>query len=115
MAPSLLYWGEVYGVVWGWSATGSRGPGTRLLQALPDLPLVSPVAGLVVPPACEGVGEVLLLDERVGMVVRVLVGPAVPQPLHERRGRVPQVERDGQRAARADVFRSGHHPLVGGV
>src|SRR6185436_21109358 len=65
------------------SAAGLCGVGTPGAQALGDGPLVPAIGGLVVASARERVGQVLLADQRVGMVVGVLVVPPVPELLHE--------------------------------
>src|SRR4029453_3651637 len=56
-----------------------------------------------------------LAGHRLGGVVRVLVAGAVAQPLHERRGRIPEVERNGQGAGGRDVGGGGDHGARGGV
>src|SRR5207253_3769107 len=58
-------------------------------------PLLALAGRFVIPPALEGRGPVVLLDEVARVVVRVLVALPVPQPLRSRVVGVPQVEGDG--------------------
>src|SRR6185369_4879606 len=84
-------------------------------QALSDVALAAAVRRLVVATIAERVRQVLLLDLGVRMVVRVLVARAVAEPLHERGGGVPEVERNGQGAGPLHVLRRGEHGAVGGI
>src|SRR5581483_1356792 len=89
-----------------------RAPGR---EPLPDLALATAIRGLVVMSAGELLGQVVLLHDRVVVVVGIEVARAVAETLHERRRGVPQVERDGEDAAPADVLGRGEHGAVGGV
>src|SRR5229473_5161163 len=66
-------------------------------QALLDARLLAGVARLVEAAPLQLVGEVLLGDVVPLEVVRVAVAARVPHRLHQRRGRVSQLERDRQR------------------
>src|SRR5262249_58790428 len=70
---------------------GTPAPPRR--QALPDLGLEPAVGRPVVLPPAEGIGQVLLVDARLGRVVGVLIAGAVAEPFHEPGGRIAYVQR----------------------
>ena len=61
------------------------------------------------------VGHVLLNDEMAGEVVAVLISVAIAQLLHQRRGGVAQMERNGKVARLADQSQRGVDAQIGGV
>src|SRR6266436_5468020 len=98
---------------WGLSGPGAaRPPGA---QALADLALAAAVARLVVEAGAQALGQVVLLHDGVLVVVGVDVAGAVAEALHERRRRVAEVERDGERARLAHVLGGRQHGAVAGV
>src|SRR5713226_1992474 len=103
-------------VAWGSAGWGLPGPGAARspgAQALADL--AAAVARLVVTAGAQALGQVVLLYEGVLVVVGVEVAGAVAEALHERRRRVAEVERNGERARLAHVLGSGQHGAVAGV
>src|SRR5262245_46756856 len=80
---------------------------TQFCEVGGDLGFVAGVGGLVVLVAAYRFGQVVLADVVAGEVVRVLVAGAPTQLLGERRGRVANVVRDGQRAVGVDVLLHG--------
>src|SRR5438128_9006124 len=66
-------------------------------QPLADGGFLDVSGRLVEPRTAQLVGQVLLGDVIAGEIVRILVPARVPHALHQRRGRVAQLERDRQR------------------
>src|SRR6266496_6737449 len=71
--------------------------GAELGEAGSDLGLVARVGRFVVLVAADRLGQVVLADVVAGKVVGVLVTGAPPQLFGERRGRISDVVRDGER------------------
>ena len=64
-----------------------------LLEPSLDLPLESLIAGLVIFPALQCIGEVLLLDEVPRKIVGVFVSLAIPDLPHQASLRIAQMKR----------------------
>src|SRR5262249_19553490 len=112
LAPRLLLdreggWGAV-----GWGSRRAASPGA---EAVRDRALLAAVRGLVVATAREAVGQVVLLHDGLVVVVRVAVALPVAEALHERRGRVPEVQWDGERTLGPHVLGGGEHGAIGRV
>ena len=94
-----------------WRATVSAGSASRATPAgARDRPLVAAVGRLVVAPAAELVGQVVLLHDGIGVVVRVLVAARRSRaPSSAGVGALRRCSGTGSGAARADVLGGGEH------
>ena len=86
-----------------------------LVHPLLNRLFVTSVAGVVIALLGQGVGQMLLVNDCIGMIVGVLIAFAVAQTAHQFARGIPQVERYREGAVLLDIAKCSLHSRIRSV